>query len=173
MGLPSQSVSVIYGQRWACLAMKRDSKENIGQFLVCLLCVILVWIYGSGLEGTEFSGGRLTGPLLDMKDLGTLLFIVAATLIFFYRRIAAAIALVASLLCLPLYLHFLAPGPFRWVFRGEYSVPAPASFAWSNWGIMGAIVLGLTAGVSVHSLARPAASRALQRGGDASRSRLY
>lgn len=142
--------------------MKRDSKEKIGQFLAYLLCMTLVWRYGSALEGTEFSGGRLTGPLLDMKDIGTLLLILAVILTFFYRRIGAAIALLGSLLCLPLYLYFLAPYPFRWVFRGDYSVAAPSNFVWSNWGIAGVFALALTAGFSVRSLARPAASRASQ-----------
>jgi hypothetical protein len=142
--------------------MKNDLKANIWLSSACLLCAILAWRYRSELEGTEFSGGRLTGPLLDMKDLGTLLLILAVILTFFYRRIGAAIGLLGSLLCLPLYLYFLAPGPFRWVFRGEYSVPAPSNFVWNIWGIAGVFALALTAGLSIRSLARTPASRASQ-----------
>ena len=87
----------------------------------------------SGREGTEFIGGWLTGPLLNLYDVGTFLFVPALLLAFFFRRIAAAFALTASLLCLPLYLYFVAPGPFRSVFRGEYSVPLQASFVWNSW----------------------------------------
>jgi hypothetical protein len=42
---------------------------------------------------SEFSGGRLTGPLLKMADIGFLLFLVALRLTFFFRRVAAGIAL--------------------------------------------------------------------------------
>jgi hypothetical protein len=103
-------------------------------------------------EGTEFSGGWLTGPLLHMKDIGTLLFIAALLFTFFYRRVAGLIMVVASMLCLPLYLYFTAPGPFRWVFRGEYSVPAPASFVWSTWGMVGILGLAIAACLGVRSL---------------------
>jgi hypothetical protein len=115
--------------------MKEDMKQKLWQFATCLLCIILLWGYGSGLAGAEFSEGRVTGPLLHMNDVGTLLFVAGLVLTFFYRRIAAAVVLAAALLCLPLYLYFTAPVPFRWVFRGEYSVPAPASFVWTKEGI--------------------------------------
>jgi Na+(H+)/acetate symporter ActP len=72
-----------------------------------------------------------------MADYGSALFIPALILTFFYRRIAAGIGLIASVLCLPLYLYFVAPGPFRWVFKGEYSVPLRANFFWNNWAIAG------------------------------------
>ena len=91
--------------------MTRDEKTKLAQAAACLVCAVVVWRYGSDLEGTEFSGGWLTGPLLDMKDVGTLLFVLALLLTFVYRRIAAATTLVASLLCLPLYLYFTTPGP--------------------------------------------------------------
>ena len=94
------------------LRMTRDGKTKITQSAVCLLCAVIVWKYGSDLEGTEFSGGWLTGPLLDMEETGSLLFVLALLLTFFYRRIAAATTLIACLLCLPLYLYFTAPGPY-------------------------------------------------------------
>jgi len=72
-----------------------------------------------------------------MFDAGTLLFLGALVLTLFYLRIAAAIALAACLSCLPLYLYFAAPGPFRGVFRGEYSVPAPSNFVWNGWTMAG------------------------------------
>ncbi len=134
------------------LRMTRDGKTKITQAVACLLCAIVVWRYGSNLEGTEFSGGWLTGPLLDMEDAGSLLFVLALLLTFFYRRIAAATTLIACSLCLPLYLYFTAPGPFRWVFRGEYSVPLQANFVWNKWAITGMVALAIAAYVGVHSL---------------------
>jgi hypothetical protein len=122
----------------------------------CLLCAIVVWRYGADLEGTEFIGGWLTGPLLNLYDVGTFLFVPALLLAFFFRRIAAAFALTASLLCLPLYLYFVATGPFRSVFRGEYSVPLQASFVWNSWAALGILTLVVATCVSLWNLATPA-----------------
>jgi hypothetical protein len=87
-----------------------------------------------------------------MEETGSLLFVLALLLTFFYRRIAAATTLVACLLCLPLYLYFTAPGPFRWVFRGEYSVPLQVSFVSNKWAITGIVALAIAAYVGVRSL---------------------
>jgi hypothetical protein len=87
-----------------------------------------------------------------MEETGSLLFVLALLLTFFYRRIAAATTLIACLLCLPLYLYFTAPGPFRWVFRGEYSVPLQASFVSNKWAITGIVALAIAAYVGVRSL---------------------
>ncbi len=131
------------------------TKHRIHQFTQsawCLICAMAVWRYAYSLEGTEFSGGRLTGLLLDMKDAGGLLFILACAMMFFYRRIAAAIAILASLLCLPLYLYFVAPGSFRWLFGGEYSVPLRASFVWDAWTILWITLLAITTFVALKIL---------------------
>ena len=132
--------------------MKKDLSRKSWQSAICLLCVILLWRYANDLKGTEFSGGWITGPLLDMKDVGTLLFIASLLLTFLYRRVAAGIMLVASVLCLPLCLYFIAPRPFRWVFRGEYSVPAPANFVWSKWGVARILALVMAACLGVRNL---------------------
>jgi hypothetical protein len=133
--------------------MKQDGKAKLKQAAACLLCASISWRYGSSLHGTEFSGAWLTGSLLDMKDVGALLFVLALLLTFFYRRIAAAIALLACLLCLPLYLYFTAPGLFCRLFsKGEWSVPPSANFVWDNWAITGIIVLVITAYVGVRGL---------------------
>src|SRR5262249_8790181 len=87
-------------------------KQKLWQAAGCLLCAAVAWRFTSHLEGTEFSGGRITSPLLDMQNAGVLLFILALILTFLSRRAAAATILLAGLLCLPLYLCFTAPGPF-------------------------------------------------------------
>jgi hypothetical protein len=58
-----------------------------------LLCVYLGLQLTRSLDGTEFSGGSLTGPLRSMADGGTLLFIPAIVLTFLFPRVAAAIGL--------------------------------------------------------------------------------
>jgi hypothetical protein len=139
------------------------NKYTLLQAAMCLLCIMLVWTYGSDLEGTEFSGGRISGPLLEMKDVGVFIFIPALLLTFFYQRIAAAITIAASLLCLPLYLYFTTPGPFRRVFRGEYSVPLHANFIWNWHAVVGMIVLVMAVYVCVRNLTnRRLTSRAPQ-----------
>jgi hypothetical protein len=136
--------------------MKLRTKK-LCQTASCLLCAIVVWRYGSDLEGTEFIGGWLTGRLLNLYDVGTFLFVPALLLAFFFRRIAAAIALIASLLCLPLYLYFVAPGPFRSVFRGEYSIPLQATFVWNRWAALGILTLVVAICTSLWNLLTPPA----------------
>jgi hypothetical protein len=119
----------------------------------CLLAVVAVQRSSLGLEGTEFSGGRLTGPLLHLCDAGSLLLVVALLLTFVYPRVAAALGLGVPLLCLPLYFFLIAPGPFRRVFRGEYSVPLQTNFVWGKWPILGVLTLAFAASVCVWNLA--------------------
>jgi hypothetical protein len=95
------------------------------------------------LDGTEFMGGTVTGPLLRMLDVGCISFLFAAALTFRFPRVAAAIGLLACLLCLPVYLLFTAPGPFRWVFRGEWKTPLVTSLVWEWWSIGGILAIAL------------------------------
>ena len=132
--------------------MKEHARQKLWQAIGCLVCAALTWTYAGDLGASEFSGGRVTGPVLTMFDSGTLLFIAGLVVTFLYPRVAAAIALAASLLCLPLYLYFTAPGPFRWVFRGEYKVPLQANFVWSKWAIAGLLGLALTSYFCLRSL---------------------
>jgi hypothetical protein len=90
-----------------------------------------------------------------MTAAGALLFVVASAMMCFYRRIAAAITILASLLCLPLYLYFTAPGPFRWLFGGEYSVPLRASFVWDPWTTFGIALLAITIFISLRTFLIP------------------
>jgi len=60
--------------------------------------------------GTEFAAGEVTGPLLVVHFMGSVLFVFALVLAFIRPRMAALGALAASLLCLPIYLYFVNPG---------------------------------------------------------------
>jgi hypothetical protein len=132
--------------------MRKNRRFAIQQAAVCLSCIAIVWRYTAVVEGTEFSGGRVTGVLLHMQDAGSMLFVIALLLAFLYRRIAAAVTLVAFLLCLPLFLYFTAPGPFRAVFGGEWSVPLRTGFIWDDRTIVGIVVLVIAAWVSLRGL---------------------
>ena len=110
-------------------------RRELLQAASCLVCVVLAQRNSFWLGGTEFSGGRLTGPILDSLEIGSLLFVLALVFTFVRPRVAAVLAIFASLLCLPLYLYFTAPGPFRRVFGGKYSVPLQANFVWDRSAI--------------------------------------
>jgi hypothetical protein len=133
-------------------SMSRDRVFQILLTVLCLLCVILLRRYVSPLQGTEFSGGRMTGPLLDLADLSVLLFLVALMLNVFRTRLSPAVTLAASLLGLPLFLYFACPGPFRRMFKGEYSVPASGTFVWNVPCIVGTIALTTALVLSLRNL---------------------
>lgn len=127
-------------------------RHNIWLAAACVTCATLVWSYDFGLKGTEFSGGRTTGPLLHLSDLGLILFAAALVVTFFYLRVAALMTVIASLLCLPLYIYFAAPGAFRHVFPGDYSAPAQAHFVWNNRIVAGIFCLLAAACLGIRTL---------------------
>lgn len=94
----------------------------------------------------EFSGGWLTGPLLSMTDVGTVLFVLALIVTFTYSRIAGAIGLASSLHRLPLYLYFIAPVSFNQIFGfgHRFKVQPSGGFYWDRWAIAGVLTLTVT-----------------------------
>jgi hypothetical protein len=126
--------------------VKKPDIQQVYQAGSYLICVFLALQITRGLEGTEFSGGWLTGPLLSMEDTGTAFFIVSFVLTFVFPRVAAAIGLASSVLCLPLYLFFIAPVPFAQVFaRGhEFKDQPTPGFHWHMWPVTGLLVLAVT-----------------------------
>src|SRR5690242_20675647 len=110
--------------------------KHIGHKLLlsasCLACATMSFKFDY-LEGTEFAGGHITSHLLDAYDIGSLLFLLALIFAFIKLRNASICALLACLLCLPFYFYFLAPGIFRKIFVGEYSVALTSAFVWDQW----------------------------------------
>jgi hypothetical protein len=131
--------------------MRKLAKEKTWQAVACIAGTVILWIHLDDFGASEFSGGWLTGSLFRMADLGSLFFLVASVLTFFLRRTAATIALVAVLLCFPFYLYILMPGPYRWIFKGEYSVPLHHPFHWNTWAAVGVFSLLLAALLSLRS----------------------
>jgi len=125
------------------------------QWLGSILCLAMMWKVALPMEGTEFSGGRVTGPLLNMADAGILLFAVSLITSFWFRRTSAMLGLGASILSLPLCLLLLAPGPFRRFAGGEWSVPLQSSFVWNKWTIALIVLLVSTAILCLSNLWRP------------------
>jgi len=136
-------------------------KQKLLQAVCFVISAALAFQYDR-FGGTEFSGGRITGPMLDLFGVGTLMFALGLLTVWTYPRIAAVVGVSASLLCFPLYVYFTAPGPFRYVFRGEYSVPLRANFEWDFWAVLGLLVLIVTAYVSTRVFFAEGGARATQ-----------
>lgn len=100
-----------------------------------LISVALSWKLTIGLGGTEFSGGGITGPLYSMSEVALLLFVLSLLLMIRLPRLGAALIGIASLLCLPLSLFFIAPGPFSRMVGGEWSVPLRSNFVLRWWTV--------------------------------------
>lgn len=135
--------------------MKKPAMQQVWQAISCLLCVLFALKITVRLEGTELSGGWLTGPLLSMADIGTLLFVLALIVTFVYPRIAAVVGLASSLLCLPLYLFLVAPVPFNQVFGfgPEFELRPSPGFHWKKWTVTGLLTLAVTSVLCVRRIA--------------------
>jgi hypothetical protein len=131
--------------------MAKIRKGKVWQASGCLISIVVLWARLDSLGASEFRGGSLTGPLFALAELSSLLFLVALLLTFFLRRLSATIALAGTLFCLPLYLYFLMPGPYRWVFGGEFSVPLRGSLRWNTWAVVGTLSLVFAAISSLRS----------------------
>jgi hypothetical protein len=130
--------------------MKKCRRQRLLQAACCLLCAVLLMQEFD--EAGESIGGRFTGPLFHMAEIGWALFALAPLLTFVYRRFAAAVGLAGCVLHLPLFLYVTAPGPFRWVFRSAYSVPLQATFVWGIWESVKVLALGATTYVCLRGL---------------------
>jgi hypothetical protein len=114
-----------------------------------------IWI-AFPLDGSEFSGGRVTGPILNLSGYGGYLFLLTAVLALFLLRISSAVAVAAGLPCLPLYLYTIAPGTFRRVFRGDYKEQFVSTFIWSLPAFTGVCSVALVIAVAVYSFKKSA-----------------
>jgi hypothetical protein len=129
--------------------MEKHRKQKLWLATACIACVGVLSIHLNDFGASEFIGGRLTGKLFAMADVACLLFLVAPLSTIFFPRVAAATVLAATLLCLPLYLYILMPGPYRWIFKGEYSVALQKTFVWNNWAVVGVLSLVTSAFLSI------------------------
>jgi hypothetical protein len=134
--------------------MKKPEKNELWQASSFVLCATVAWAQTDEIGGSEFIGGRVTGPIFALFESGILVFVLAVLLTFIYRRVGAIMGIAASLLCFPLYLYCTAPGPFRFAFRGIYSVPLQSNFVWDNWSIGGMLTLAIAVFVSSRGFSR-------------------
>lgn len=132
--------------------MKKPGSQQISLAASCFMCAISALRNTKGLEGTEFSGGWLTGPLLSLIEAGIVLFAIAFIATFFFPRIAAGVALLSSILCLPLYLYLIAPLHFNQIFGSEheFKVPPGKDFHVDVWALAGLLILAVTVFLCLH-----------------------
>lgn len=139
--------------------MRTSSARALRHTGICMLCAIVGWVVSDPLGPSEFRGGTVTGPLLAIHEVSGGLFVLSAVMTFVYRRTAAVIALIACLLSLPLYFYFTAPGVFRRVFPGEYTVPVRAGFVWDTWAVAGITAVAAAAYISLKGRDKPSPVR--------------
>ena len=132
--------------------MRKDVKQKAMLAMLFLTCAAVGWLRPTALEASEFSGGRLTGSLLAIQSGGVYLFILAFVFAFMFRRIAAAIAMVASLISLPLYLYLVAPGLSRRLLGGNYAALIHANFVWDTYAVLGILTIALAVYVCIRSI---------------------
>jgi hypothetical protein len=101
-----------------------------------------------------------------MTDIGTVLFVLALIVTFMYPRIAGAIGLASSLLCLPLYLYFIAPVPFNQIFGfgHQFKVQPGGGSHWDRWAIAGVLTLAVTIYISLRGFAVTSRTQIPERG---------
>jgi hypothetical protein len=132
--------------------MDRRSLFSAGLYLSC---AVLGWIVAGPLEGSELSGGSVTGPVLALHDKATDLFLLGAVAVYVHRRTAAGITLLGGLFALPLYFYLVAPGPFRVLFPGEYKQPVTSQFHAEPSAVLATVATLAAIVVSLRSLRRP------------------
>lgn len=63
-------------------------------------------------DGSEFAGGVVTGPLLQLLDAAIAAFLVSLMLAVHAPRVSAVICLMGAAFCLPLYTYRVLPDLF-------------------------------------------------------------
>lgn len=147
------------------MSLKKPDIKQASQAGSFLFCVFLAVQITSGLDGAEFSGGWLTGPLLSMADIGTVLFILALVLTFLLPRVAAVIGLASSLLCSPLYCFYVAPVLFVQIFvhGHEFKVQPTQGFHWHPWPVTALLAVAFAVYVCIRRLASGGPMKTAQR----------
>lgn len=130
-------------------------KQRLYQIAAYAVCLAISAYMTDLLGPSDFRGGSLTGHLWFSADRGGILLIAAILLAMPLPRIAAAIGMLAALLCIPLYVFLLAPLPFARVFapHGEFSVRPAPGLHWEPLPLAGLIASLVAISISIRALA--------------------
>jgi hypothetical protein len=93
--------------------------------LCLVICGAIALINYLDLSDTEMGGGSLTGPLLNIELCGALLFFVCGLTALKFMTVARYLSMLATFLCLPLYIFLIAPYSILWISSGASSVAYP------------------------------------------------
>ena len=126
--------------------------RKICRSAACLVCAAAAWNSSVDFIGTEFSGGRITGPVLNASLIGAFLLVLAMIATFIWPRVAATGALVACALCFPMYFYRTLPSFFVRISGGEWADPPKETFVWHGWSIVGLAASALVAYLCYRSL---------------------
>ncbi len=125
--------------------------------VMILLSISAAWWRTDGLDGTEFSGGWITGRLLEATYIGILSYIIALLILYRVPRASAFLALIASFCCFPLSFYFFAPASFRSLTRivfpnAVWSTPVVEGIVWTPVTILPLVAYLATVAVAVSLL---------------------
>lgn len=123
------------------------------------VCLAFALWQSNRLDGSEFSGGWVTGPLHLMVEIGAGLFFLALPLSLKFPRVAAAFALVAAALSLPIFLFFFFPFLFVQIFAGEWHSRPTPGLHWDPTILAALLTLLGTAAECVQTLFVPVKPR--------------
>src|SRR6476469_10976627 len=127
---------------------QQPSKRNVRLAAVCVLGAIVSWRFMDYLGPSEFRGGTVTRPVWSLVTLALDLYLLAAFLAFFYPPLAAAVAILAGVVALPIYLLSVFPGPFHRIVSGELSI-AISNFSVDLWSLVGVATIAAVVFLSI------------------------
>jgi len=133
---------------------QQPSKRNVRLAAVCVLGAIVSWRFMDYLGPSEFRGGTVTRPVWSLVTLALDLYLLAAFLAFFYPPLAAAIAILAGVVALPIYLLSVFPGPFHRIVSGELSI-AISNFSVDLWSLVGVATIAAVVCLSIRIFRQP------------------
>jgi hypothetical protein len=104
-----------------------------------------------------------------MVDMGSALFLLAFGVIFTDPRVGAAVGLVSSLLCFPLYLYFTAPdftapAPFHEILGFGHECKVQPSEGLHKWALTGLLTLAIATYLCMRGLAATSREQIPERG---------
>ena len=121
-------------------------------FVAYLICAWLPLSRMDEWSRSELSGGVVTGRLLSMAEIGTLIVALSMLTVLFVPRMAAALSLAAVALCTPFWLFFTVPGLFVVVFDGEWKAPPPSPVHWDPLAMVAIALYAAVVGIGVRLL---------------------
>jgi hypothetical protein len=112
--------------------------------VTCALGTVITWRFSDALAPSEFAGGSVTGKLVNLQEISSYMFPAALIASWWFRRVAALLALIACALAIPLYAYFISPGLFRVLLPGPYSIQLGRGVFWDPWAFAGLLTVALT-----------------------------